>query len=174
MLGAIYCGYGLLERPTVREVTRVDLVGAYVGHTAPKMRKVFDEARGGVLFIDEAYSLAPENKQDFGQEAIDTLVALMENHRSETMVVVAGYPEPIRRFLGSNPGLDGRFGQKILFPNYTDAELLQILRRFCEESGFDLTKAPSGHLRQSSARSASEWVSGSTMPGWRGGCSRAP
>lgn len=118
LLGAIYCGYGLLERPTVREVTRVDLVGAYVGHTAPKMRKVFDEARGGVLFIDEAYSLAPENKQDFGQEAIDTLVALMENHRSETMVAVAGYPEPIRRFLGSNPGLDGRFGQKILFPNY--------------------------------------------------------
>lgn len=140
LLGEIYCAYGLLDRPTVREVTRSDLVAGYVGQTAPKMRQVFNEARGGVLFIDEAYSLAPEYKQDFGQEAIDTLVPLMENHRSEIMVVVAGYPEPMRRFLGANPGLDGRFGQKIHFPNYSDAELLQILRRFCDEGGFDLTK----------------------------------
>lgn len=140
LLGEIYCGYGLLERPTVREVTRSDLVGAYVGHTARNVRRIFDAARGGVLFIDEAYSLVSESKQDFGQEAINTLVPLIEDHRSEIMVVVAGYPEPMREFLGANPGLEGRFGQKIHFPNYTDGELLQILRRYCDEGGFDLTK----------------------------------
>ncbi len=144
LLGKIYFGYGLLKRPKVREVTRSNLVAGYVGHTEQKIEKVFHETLGGVLFIDEAYSLASESDQDFGPVAINALVPLMENYRSEIMVIVAGYPEPMRRLLRSNPGFPGRFGQTIHFPDYSDGELMQILRRYCHKGGFDLTEGADG------------------------------
>jgi stage V sporulation protein K len=148
LLGLIYCGYDLLERPDVTEVNRKDLVGQYIGETAQKTTEVFESALGGVLFIDEAYSLAPSHERDFGQEAIDTFVPLMENQRENIMVIVAGYPNPMRKFLRANEGLAGRFGQTIRFPNYTESELIEILRLFCSTKSFVLTegaerKAPS-------------------------------
>jgi SpoVK/Ycf46/Vps4 family AAA+-type ATPase len=139
LLGSIYVGYGLLQRDTIIEVTRSELVDKYVGKTDENVKAAFDRAAGGILFIDEAYSLAGrEGEPDYGRQAIDTLVPLMENRRREIMVIAAGYPELMRRFLRANPGLDGRFGTTIPFPNYSDAELLAILRRFCERGEFDL------------------------------------
>jgi AAA+ superfamily predicted ATPase len=134
LLGSIYCSYGLLKRPTVRSVLRQDLVGEVIGETEKKVHEVFNEAKGGVLFIDEAYSLSSSDmERDFGNIVINELVPLIDNHRDEIMVVVAGYPAPMKKFLSANEGLAGRFGQTITFPNYTDAELLRILHRFCEK-----------------------------------------
>ena len=127
LLGQIYHGYGLLPRRSIREVHRTDLVANIIGDTDKKTRKVFMDALGGVLFIDEAYMLTPRGAQDFGQEAIDELNHLMEDHRDEIMVVIAGYPEKIEELLGANPGLEGRFGPKIEFPDYSNDELLEIL-----------------------------------------------
>jgi SpoVK/Ycf46/Vps4 family AAA+-type ATPase len=141
LLGEIYCGYGLLERSKVYEVdARVDLVGEYEGHTAPKVEKTFKKALGGVLFIDEAYRLVDDNPNlGLGKEAVSTLVPLLENHRHDILVIVAGYPEPMRKLLRSNPGLKGRFGPTIRFPDYSDEELREILQRMCATKDYDLT-----------------------------------
>jgi AAA+ superfamily predicted ATPase len=140
LLGEIYHGYGLLQRPAMHVVDARDLVGEYFGQGAVKVATIFQEAMGGVLFIDDAYRLADRERDNFGGEALDALEALMEDHRDDVMVILAGYPGPMREFLHVNPGLKGRFGLTIHFPDYSNAELLELLERVCAEQTFDLTK----------------------------------
>jgi probable Rubsico expression protein CbbX len=118
---------GYVERGHVVAVTREDLVGQYVGHTAPKTRDVLKKAHGGVLFIDEAYYLhRPENERDYGQEAIEILLQAMENERDKLVVILAGYKDRMDDFFGSNPGMQSRVAHHIDFPDFTVDELLRI------------------------------------------------
>lgn len=128
LLGKIYYDIGLLKKNKVVEVTRSNLVGKYVGHTAPKTQKVFKEALGGILFIDEAYSLVKQGT-DFGAEAIETLLKLMEDHREEIVVIIAGYPKEIDALLASNPGLKSRFSKTIHFDDFNKEELFQVFMK---------------------------------------------
>lgn len=140
LIAQIYKDIGLLTKGHLVEVSRTDLVGEYVGHTAPKTTEKFKEAIGGVLFIDEAYSLSVQgSEKDFGKEAIDTLVALMENYREKIVIIVAGYSEPMKMFIQSNPGLDSRFPTKIHFDDFNNEELLEIFKKKCEEQSYTLT-----------------------------------
>ncbi|WP_329519440.1 AAA family ATPase [Spirillospora sp. NBC_01491] len=146
---------GVLARGQVVEASRTDLVGSYVGRTAEQTTEVFEKARGGVLFIDEAYALSRSvgDGHDFGQEAIDTLVKLMEDHRDEVVVIVAGYAAEMDGFLGANPGLASRFARVLTFAPYGLDDLLTILTRTAETSGFELpdatTAAARAHLASS-------------------------
>ena len=126
--GQLLKALGILPNGQFQEVARRDLVGQYIGHTAEKAASAFDSARGGVLFIDEAYTLSRSSGSgaDFGQEAIDTLVKLMEDHRDEVAVIVAGYTNQMREFLAANPGLASRFGKTMEFENYTPEQLVKI------------------------------------------------
>ena len=133
ILGKIYQEAGLLSKGHCVEVSRAELVGKYVGHTAVLVKEVFEKARGGILFIDEAYSLTTEN-DDYGQEAVETLLKLMEDNRDDIVVIAAGYPMLMQDFLESNPGLKSRFPFVIRFPDYTGDELVRIFRLFCEEN----------------------------------------
>ena len=126
LYGRILAALGLLESGHLVEADRSSLVGEYVGHTGPKTQAVFRRALGGVLFIDEAYSLVTTGAGDFGHEAIATLVKLMEDHRDRAVVIVAGYPGEMDRFVGSNPGLASRFTRTLMFEDYSDAELVSI------------------------------------------------
>ena len=139
LLGAIFHALGLLSKGHLTEVDRAELVAGYVGQTAIKTDAVVKEALGGVLFIDEAYSLAPDNSdQDFGREAIETLLKLMEDHREDLVVIVAGYRDRMEKFLESNPGLRSRFTRFIDFPDYSPEELSLIFTRLTEEEGYTL------------------------------------
>ncbi|MER6007442.1 AAA family ATPase [Nonomuraea angiospora] len=157
LYGELLAALGVLARGQLVEVTRADLVGRYVGHTAVQTAALFERARGGVLFIDEAYALSrpADTGHDFGQEAIDTLVKLMEDHRDEVVVIAAGYTTEMTGFLATNPGLASRFSRTIRFAPYTHAELLTILARQAQTSGFDisddLTQAVDTHLTAHSA-----------------------
>jgi AAA+ superfamily predicted ATPase len=142
LLGQIYYGYGLLRRNAMLAVTRSNLVGQWQGHTAEKVDEVFRDALGGVLFIDEAYALSTGKQDNFGQEAIDALVPRMEDHRDDIVVIVAGYPDKMKAFLReTNPGFRGRFGRTIEFVDFSDAELLEIVRLECAKSDMRMTKA---------------------------------
>jgi SpoVK/Ycf46/Vps4 family AAA+-type ATPase len=129
---------GVLPKGQLVEVARADLVGRYVGHTAQITKEVFERALGGVLFIDEAYTLTPEGAtSDFGREAVETLLKLMEDHRDEIVVIAAGYTAEMRRFLDSNPGLSSRFTRTVEFENYTTEELVGIITTQAADSGYD-------------------------------------
>ncbi|MEU3185069.1 right-handed parallel beta-helix repeat-containing protein [Streptomyces sp. NPDC006923] len=129
---------GVLPKGQLVEVARADLVGRYVGHTAQLTKEVFESALGGVLFIDEAYTLTPEGAtSDFGREAVETLLKLMEDHRDDVVVIAAGYTEEMGRFLDSNPGLASRFTRSVEFENYTTDELVGILEQHASVSGYD-------------------------------------
>jgi hypothetical protein len=141
LLARIYQSLDLLSSGHLVEVSRVDLVARYIGQTAPLVRAAVERALGGILFIDEAYALAPEGSdEDFGHEAIATLVKLMEDHRSDLVVIVAGYEEDMDRFLTSNPGLSSRFARRITFPDYADDELVAIFVSIAERTGLVLAQ----------------------------------
>ncbi|MFE7415328.1 right-handed parallel beta-helix repeat-containing protein [Streptomyces laurentii] len=149
LYGRILTAVGLLERGHLVEADRSALVGEYVGHTGPKTQRVFQEAMGGVLFIDEAYSLAPAGGgggNDFAQEAIATLVKLMEDHRDAVVVIVAGYPTEMEHFIDSNPGLASRFNRTLLFEDYSTPELVRIVEQHASTHQYHLTDNARGML----------------------------
>lgn len=130
-------------------VTRDDLVGQYIGHTAPKTKEVLKKAMGGVLFIDEAYYLyKPDNERDYGSEAIEILLQVMENQRDDLVIILAGYKEPMDIFYESNPGLSSRIANHIDFPDYSVDELLEIARRMLKEQQYQLTTDAEAALAQ--------------------------
>ncbi|MGW2642675.1 right-handed parallel beta-helix repeat-containing protein [Streptomyces sp. NPDC001348] len=139
LYGEILASLGVLEKGHLVEVSRVDLVGEHIGSTAIRTQEAFQRARGGVLFIDEAYALSPEDAgRDFGKEAIDTLVKLMEDHRDAVVVIVAGYTAEMERFLSVNPGVASRFSRTITFGDYGPDELLRIVEQQADEHEYRL------------------------------------
>ncbi len=130
---------GYVRKGHVVSVTRDDLVGQYIGHTAPKTKEVLKKAMGGVLFIDEAYYLyRPENERDYGQEAIEILLQVMENHRDDLVVILAGYKDRMDTFFQSNPGMSSRISHHIDFPDYSEPELLQIADKMVGQMNYRL------------------------------------
>ena len=131
---------GYIRKGHLITVTRDDLVGQYIGHTAPKTKEVLKRAMGGVLFIDEAYYLyKPDNERDYGSEAIEILLQVMENQREDLVVIFAGYKDRMDSFYESNPGLSSRVANHIDFPDYTPSELLQIAKLMLEEQQYRMT-----------------------------------
>lgn len=146
LLSKIYRQLGALEKGQLVEVDRAGLVAGYVGQTALKTKEKIDEAMGGILFIDEAYTLA-KGGNDFGQEAIDTILKAMEDNRDNFVVIVAGYPEPMEQFLESNPGLKSRFNKNIMFEDYSKEELLSIFHVFCQPYQMKLSEEAERSLK---------------------------
>jgi SpoVK/Ycf46/Vps4 family AAA+-type ATPase len=148
MMGRLYRKMGLLTKGHVHEVDRVDLVGEYIGQTAPKVKEAIEKARGGVLFIDEAYALARsmEDTKDFGREVIEILVKEMSNGPGDLAVIVAGYPKEMEKFLDSNPGLKSRFKLYFEFPDYLPQELSQIAFYAAQEKAVKLTAAAKARI----------------------------
>lgn len=148
LLARIYRSLGVVTQGQLVETDRSGLVAGYVGQTALKVKEVVNRALGGILFIDEAYALKPKNdSSDFGDEAIETLLKLMEDNRGNLIVIVAGYPDEMRYFLDSNPGLESRFNKYLTFDDYTPDELLTIFERFCNESQYRLDDESTSKLR---------------------------
>lgn len=141
LMGRIFKALGMVRKGHVVETSRADLVAGYIGQTAPKTTAKIKEALDGVLFIDEAHALARGGAEDFGQEAINALNKCMEDYRDRLVVIVAGYPEEMRRFIESDSGLNSRFPQPVEFPDYTRDELLGILRRMAREEAYALSPA---------------------------------
>jgi len=141
ILGDVYRNLGVLPKGHLIETDRSGLVAEYVGQTAVKTQAVIQRAMGGILFIDEAYSLTPQKRgNDFGQEAVDTLLKAMEDYRDNFIVVVAGYPDLMKNFLKSNPGLQSRFNTFINFENYAPTELLNIFLLFCKQNDYVISR----------------------------------
>lgn len=147
MLAAIYKDIGVLSKGHLVEVDRSALVAGYVGQTAIKTQKKIQEAMGGILFIDEAYSLVSSGN-DFGQEAINTILKAMEDYREDLIVIVAGYPDLMQNFIESNPGLKSRFNKYINFPDYSTDELVRIFRTFCKEYDYRLDRDAERKLKE--------------------------
>jgi probable Rubsico expression protein CbbX len=140
---------GYVRKGHLVTVTRDDLVGQYIGHTAPKTKEVLKRAMGGVLFIDEAYYLyRPENERDYGQEAIEILLQVMENNRDDLVVILAGYGNRMEKFFESNPGFRSRIAHHIEFPDYTDGELLQIAEVMLSAQHYTLSPAARAALTE--------------------------
>lgn len=132
---------GVTNKPTLVEVSRAEIVSKYAGHTAKNVKQIFKKAIGGVLFIDEAYSLVEHDGRDgFGEEALNTLLQEVEKHRNDLVVILAGYPEEMNEFLNLNPGLKSRFSQVVSFKDYTSEELYEIAKRIAEQNGFIIRK----------------------------------
>jgi probable Rubsico expression protein CbbX len=152
-MAKILQGLGYLEKGHLVSVTRDDLVGQYVGHTAPKTKDVLKRAYGGVLFIDEAYYLhRPENERDYGQEAIEILLQVMEADRDKLVVILAGYKDRMDEFFGSNPGMSSRIAHHLQFPDYTAEQLLQIARLILDQQAYELSDEAEDVLREYIAR----------------------
>ena len=138
-VGELYAAINVLPTTSFIEVSRADLIGQFIGQTAPKVQDVVNRARGGVLFIDEAYALMPHHESDYGHEALSTLVQLMENYRDDLVVIMAGYRDEMRALINVNPGLRSRMTTYIDFPDYVPAELGQIFTNIIAHYGITLT-----------------------------------
>lgn len=147
LIARIYKELGLLEEGHLTEVDRSGLVGGYTGQTALKVQDVVTRALGGILFIDEAYALKAEGHDNYGQEAINTLLKCMEDHRDDLVVIVAGYTQQMDTFLETNPGLRSRFNRYIHFDDYTGEELMRIFQHMCESNGYVSTQIASYQLK---------------------------
>ena len=139
LMAGLYAAIGALSKGQLVEVDRSGLVAGYVGQTALKTQEVIQSAMGGVLFIDEAYSLASGGENDFGREAIETILKAMEDHRDDLVVIVAGYSGPMEKFISSNPGLQSRFNKYMFFPDYNGEELMAMFRSRVKKNGYTLT-----------------------------------
>lgn len=148
ILARIYFALGFLQTPKLVEVSRSGLVATHVGQTAPKVNEVVDSALDGVLFVDEVYSLVKESAEDFGHEALETLLQRMENDRERLVVVVAGYLDRVETFLDSNPGLKSRFTTMVVFPDFTPAELTAIFAKFAAENEYRLSAGAEARVRE--------------------------
>jgi stage V sporulation protein K len=146
LLAQLYRALEILSAGHLLETDRSGLVAGYVGQTALKVKEVVNKALGGILFIDEAYSLSSGDGEDFGREAVETLLKMMEDHRHDLVVVVAGYTTKMDEFLSSNPGLRSRFNKFIYFEDYTAEQLKQIFQSFCKKADFKLTPAAEERL----------------------------
>ncbi len=147
LLAGIYRALGVVRRGQLVETDRSGLVAGYVGQTATRVAEVVDSADGGVLLVDEAHALARGDRRDFGLEAIDTLVKLMEDRRDRLVVIVAGYAEEMEHFLDANPGLRSRFPKTIAFPDYTTDELVAIVETLGEAHHYRLTRGARERFR---------------------------
>ena len=149
LLAKIYHQLGVVSHGQLVEVDRAGLVEGYVGQTAIKTSEVIDSAMGGVLFIDEAYTLTGQKEsEDFGQEAVDTLLKRMEDNRDDLVVIVAGYTKEMNKFINSNPGLKSRFNKFIEFPDYTGDEMYQIFTGMCNSHDYNLDKEADAHVKE--------------------------
>lgn len=148
LLAQIYRTLGVVSTGQLVETDRSQLVAGYVGQTAIQTRKVIESALGGVLLVDEAYALARGDERDFGQEAIDTIVKMVEDHRDDLVVIAAGYPDEMDVFVNSNPGLRSRFPKTIFFPDYTTDELIAIFKTICAKTSYELDASGEARLRE--------------------------
>lgn len=148
IIAKLFQAMGVLSKGHLTEVERADLVGEYIGHTALKTRELIKKAMGGILFIDEAYSLARGGEKDFGKEAIDTLVKAMEDYKNQFVLILAGYPDEMDFFLAANPGLPSRFPIVIDFPDYAIDQLVQIAEGMVKDRDYTLIPASVMKLRQ--------------------------
>lgn len=147
IVGRIYKQIGLLSKGHFVEVSRTDLIAGYQGQTALKVKKVIDEAKGGVLFIDEAYSITENDHSDsYGRECLTELTKALEDYRDDLVVIVAGYTEPMKHFFASNPGLKSRFNTFIEFPDYSALELQKMFLKLCKDNDYELEDAASHQI----------------------------
>ncbi len=148
LLGRLFQGLGVLSRGHLVEVERADLVGEYIGHTAQKTREQVQKAMGGMLFVDEAYSLGRGGAKDFGKEAVDLLVKAMEDYRHDFVLILAGYSREMASFLRLNPGLSSRFPIQIAYPDYSAAELLEIAAMMARRRHYSFSGAAKAKLQR--------------------------
>ncbi|MBR4869419.1 MAG: AAA family ATPase, partial [Oscillospiraceae bacterium] len=148
IMGRIYHSLGILSKGTLVEVDRSGLVAGYVGQTAIKTAKVIESAMGGVLFIDEAYSINGKSENDFGLEAIETILKAMEDHRDDLVVIVAGYDGLMEDFIHSNPGLESRFNRYLHFDDYTTDEMMEIFKMQCKKGCYVLADGAEDAVRK--------------------------
>ncbi|NLK28601.1 MAG: AAA family ATPase [Clostridiales bacterium] len=153
LFAKLFKGLGLLKEGHLVEVDRSDLVGEYIGQTAIKTKKAIDDALGGVLFVDEAYTLAGKGENDFGKEAIETILKAAEDYRGELVIILAGYRDEMNQLMEMNPGLKSRFNKFLYFEDYTEDELLQIAKRLLEKEKYYLTETGEKAFQQVIAKS---------------------